>query len=31
MCGYEGANSFCVAFGRLAGMTPDHFRKSILR
>jgi LacI family transcriptional regulator len=31
MCGYQGANSFCVAFARLAGMTPDHYRKSILR
>lgn len=31
MCGYQGANSFCVAFSRLAGMTPDQYRKSILR
>lgn len=30
MCGYEGANSFCVAFSRLTGMTPDRYRKSIL-
>jgi len=29
MCGYEGANSFCVAFGRLTGMTPDRYRKSV--
>ncbi len=31
MCGYQGANSFCVAFARLTGVTPDHYRKSILR
>lgn len=31
MCGYEGANSFCVAFGRLVKMTPDKYRRSILR
>ena len=31
MCGYEGANSFCVAFSRLTGTTPDRYRKSILR
>ncbi len=30
MCGYEGPNSFGVAFNRLTGMTPDGYRKSIL-
>jgi LacI family transcriptional regulator, galactose operon repressor len=31
MCGYEGANSFCVAFSRLTGMTPNEYRKSVIR
>ncbi len=31
LCGYEGANSFCVAFARLTGMTPNEFRKSVIR
>jgi LacI family transcriptional regulator, galactose operon repressor len=30
MCGYESANSFCVAFLRLTNMTPNEFRKKIL-
>lgn len=29
MCGYQSANSFCVAFLRFAGMTPHAFRKSV--
>jgi LacI family transcriptional regulator, galactose operon repressor len=30
LCGYQSANSFCVAFLRLTGMTPSQFRKSAL-
>jgi LacI family transcriptional regulator, galactose operon repressor len=30
MCGYEGPNSFGVAFNRLTGATPDGYRKTIL-
>jgi LacI family transcriptional regulator, galactose operon repressor len=31
MCGYQSANSFGVAFLRHTGLTPNEFRKSILR
>lgn len=30
MCGYEGSNSFGVAFHRLTSLTPDGYRKSIV-
>lgn len=30
MCGYQSANSFCVAFLRLTEMTPNAYRKKVL-
>jgi transcriptional regulator GlxA family with amidase domain len=30
MCGYRNANSFCVAFRHLTGMSPKQFRDTIL-
>lgn len=31
MCGYQSANSFCVAFKRATGMSPKQYRDAILR
>lgn len=31
MCGYQSANSFCVAFKQATGMSPKQFRDSIVR
>jgi LacI family transcriptional regulator len=31
MCGYQSANSFCVAFKQATGMSPKHFRDRRLR
>jgi len=31
MCGYQSANSFCVAFKQATGMSPKHFRERRLR
>jgi LacI family transcriptional regulator len=31
MCGYQNANSFCVAFLRLTEMTPNEYRKTVLQ
>jgi LacI family transcriptional regulator len=30
MCGYQSANSFCVAFKRATGMSPKQYRDAIL-
>jgi LacI family transcriptional regulator len=31
MCGYQSANSFCVAFKQATGMSPKQFRDSMVR
>jgi len=31
MCGYQSANSFCVAFKQATGMSPKQFRDSVVR
>src|ERR1051325_6555376 len=31
MCGYQSANSFCVAFKQATGMSPKQFRDSLVR
>jgi LacI family transcriptional regulator len=31
MCGYQSANSFCVAFKQATGMSPKKFRDSVVR
>jgi len=31
MCGYQSANSFCVAFKQATGMSPKQYRDSIVR
>jgi AraC-like DNA-binding protein len=31
MCGYQSANSFCVAFKQATSMSPKQFRDSVVR
>ena len=31
MCGYQSANSFCVAFKQATGMSPKQYRDSVVR
>jgi transcriptional regulator GlxA family with amidase domain len=31
MCGYQSANSFCVAFKQSTGMSPKQYRDALLR
>jgi transcriptional regulator GlxA family with amidase domain len=31
MCGYQSANSFCVAFKQDTGMSPQQYRDSVVR
>jgi AraC-like DNA-binding protein len=30
LCGYQSANSFCVAFKQATGMSPKQFRESVV-
>ena len=30
-CGYQSANTFCVAFKQATGMSPKQFRDSVVR
>jgi len=31
MCGYQSANSFCIAFKQATGLSPKQFRDSLPR